>query len=228
MASSSSAFLFTTLPALFIAGLALGYNYCYYSRRKKQTHTQALVSAPRKNKVLFFPDEATAHSLSSPDEVTGKQGPGSLSVLLETLQEAKESLDVCVFVISCKELADALIKAHHNGVVVRVISDNEQMTVSGSQIERLRKVGIQVRNDSSSYFMHHKFAVADGNLLVSGSLNWTLQGVCGNQENVMVTDVPELVAPFRGQFEKLWDSYDPERIEYYVRNATGSLSSVSS
>lgn len=138
--------------------------------------------------------------------------------MIETLQEARKSLDVCVFVISCKELADVLINAHRNGVIVRVISDGEQMTVSGSQIQRLRKVGIQVRNDSTSYFMHHKFAVVDDKVLASGSLNWTLQGVCGNQENVMITAIPELVAPFSRHFEKLWEMYDPRKVEYYVKN----------
>lgn len=143
--------------------------------------------------------------------------------MIEVLQEAKKSLDVCVFVITCKELVDVLINAHRNGLVVRVISDGEQMTVPASQIERLRKMGVQVRNDSSSYFMHHKFAVIDDKVLASGSLNWSLQGVCGNQENVMITALPELVTPFGRHFEKLWEMYDPEKVEYYVNDITSCM-----
>ena len=44
---------------------------------------------------------------------------------------------------------------------MRVVTDSEQITVSGSQIGRLRKEGILVRHDTSSYLMHHKFAVID-------------------------------------------------------------------
>ena len=232
MPSASIMTLVASLPTLFFSGLALWYyNYYYSSQWRKKEEEEDKPQAPAaRNEVLFFPDEATARSLSytQPQEEKNlsKISPGSLSVLIGTLQEAKKTLDVCVFVLTCKELADVLVNAHQNGVEVRVISDNEQSFASGSQVERLRKVGIQVRNDGSSYFMHHKFAVVDDRLLVSGSLNWTLQGVCGNQENVIVTTVPELVTPFGRQFEKLWEMYDPERMEYYVQSRTGVLSSV--
>lgn len=206
--------MLATLPTILISGLVALWYSSYYWKRKEKTNTQR---QPQINKVLFFPDQATARSLSStPSRVVPDNSAeeGNLSILIGTLQGAKVSLDVCVFTISCKELADVLINAHHNGLVVRVISDNEQMTVSGSQIEKLRRAGVQVRNDSKSYFMHHKFALVDEEILASGSLNWTLQGVCGNQENVIITAAPEMVAPFKRQFEKLWEMYDPEKEEY--------------
>lgn len=213
--------LLATLPTILVSGIALWYHYYYSrSRRKEEPHPQASprTRPPTGSKVLFFPDDVTARSLSSKQPSESPVEQGSLSVLIETLQEARRSLDVCVFAFSCKELADVLINAHRGGVAVRVVSDNEQMAVSGSQIERLRRTGIQVRNDHTSYFMHHKFAVADEAVLITGSLNWTLQGVCGNQENVIVTSTPELVTPFSMHFEKLWEMYDPEKIEYYVEN----------
>ena len=94
--------------------------------------------------------------------------------------------------------------------MVRVVTDHEQMSSAGSQVEHLRRAGVQVRNDNTAYFMHHKFAVVDGRRLASGSLNWTLQGVYGNQENVIITDTPSLVEPFVERFQILWDMYDPD------------------
>lgn len=43
------------------------------------------------------------------------------------LRSAQRTLDVCVFTITCDEIADALIQAHQRGVRVRVISDNDQV-----------------------------------------------------------------------------------------------------
>lgn len=43
------------------------------------------------------------------------------------LGSAKRTLDVCVFTITCDEIASALIQAHQRGVRVRVISDNDQV-----------------------------------------------------------------------------------------------------
>lgn len=206
----STTVLFFTLPSILVSALALWYTH---SRRKgeKDCTPPPKVSPQTKTQVLFFPDSATAQALCSGSmSAETSADHGSLSVLIKTLQTARKSLDVCVFVFSCKELADVLMSAHANGVVVRVISDNEQVFASGSQIEALRRKGIQVRNDSASYFMHHKFAVVDNEVIINGSLNWTLQGVCGNQENVVISAIPDMVAPFSRHFEKLWEKYDPE------------------
>ena len=148
------------------------------------------------NRVLFFPERADRKDFT---------------VLKETLQLAEQSLDVCMFTFSCQELAQVLINAHQRGVVVRVITDTEQVHSLGSQVEWLRREGIQVRNDNTSYYMHHKFAIIDDRCLVNGSLNWTVQGVFGNQENVIITTTPKLVQPFVEQFRHLWDIYDPKR-----------------
>ena len=58
--------------------------------------------------------------------------------------------------------------------------------------------------------MHHKFAIVDQRLLISGSFNWTMQAVMGNKENVIVTTEPLIVGPFVEQFEKLWSEFDPQ------------------
>ena len=64
----------------------------------------------------------------------------------------------------------ALIAKNQEGMRVRVVTDSEQVTTSGSQIGRLRKEGILVRHDTSSYLMHHKFAVVDGGKIALAGL----------------------------------------------------------
>ena len=53
--------------------------------------------------------------------------------------------------------------------------------------------------------MHHKFAIVDGQKLISGSFNWTMQAVMGNKENVIVTEDPDIVEPFKEEFQRLWE-----------------------
>ncbi len=71
--------------------------------------------------------------------------------------------------------------------------------------------GICVRCDVCSVYMHHKFAVVDGRLLITGSLNWTLTAVQSNMENVLVTEEPDLVQPFIKEFHRLWELNDQAR-----------------
>lgn len=141
--------------------------------------------------VLFFPD-----SLNK-----------SYRTLTDVVKGARRSLDVCVYTITSQKLVSILINAHSYGIVVRVITDREQETICGGQIWRLRESGIQVRTNSSTYLMHHKFCVVDGESLVNGSLNWTVQGVECNEENVMITRDRIIVKRYMDQFNKLWDKY---------------------
>lgn len=199
-----------SLPTVLVSALALWYRHYYW---KRSSSNGGKPPSPR-SKILFFPDEATARSLSS-NSKNGSVELGSLALLMSTLQKARKSIDVCVFMITCKELTDILISAHQRSVIVRIITDNENVFTSGSQIEVLRRAGVQVRTDNASYLMHHKFAVIDEEVLVNGSLNWTLQGVCGNQENIIITDSVEMVTPFLKKFESLWDVYDPGKLHDY-------------
>ncbi len=179
----------------------------YRWRAGKNSQTREKEAA---NLVLFFPD--TRPSTDSTTRTLSRNS--NLSTLLNMLSSARESLDVCIFTFSHRDLADVLINAHQGGVVVRVLTDNEQTHSFGCQVERLRRAGVQVRLDDTSYYMHHKFVVVDRRRLVNGSLNWTAQAVCGNQENVVVTTKKELVQPFVAQFEDLWVKYDPEKLAY--------------
>ena len=98
--------------------------------------------------VLFFPDKKVACKAHFTADYGCENAycqfshtENSLSKLFTYLISARTSLDVCVFVITCSDLADLLVKAHKKGVKVRVVTDQEQVDVSGSQIWKLRKEG---------------------------------------------------------------------------------------
>ncbi len=59
--------------------------------------------------------------------------------------------------------------------------------------------------------MHHKYAVRDGQAVLSGSTNWTMDSWT-YQENVVVTVASrDLATAFTLNFEELWDDGDVER-----------------
>ena len=55
-------------------------------------------------------------------------------------------MDVCVFTITCNEIADAILAAHKRGVRVRIITDDDQSKTRGSDVEELARAGIPVRH----------------------------------------------------------------------------------
>jgi phosphatidylserine/phosphatidylglycerophosphate/cardiolipin synthase-like enzyme len=124
--------------------------------------------------------------------------------IIRLFAEAREHCDVCVFTITDDRLSDALLAAHRRGVRVRVLSDDEKAHDLGSDIERFAAAGVPVRVDRSPFHMHHKFAIFDGKRLANGSYNWTRGAARDNQENLVVTDDPKLIAAFAAAFERLW------------------------
>ncbi|RIA32025.1 phospholipase D-like protein [Ectopseudomonas oleovorans] len=122
-------------------------------------------------------------------------------------RQARESVDVCVYTISDNQLSYELIAVHRRGIAVRIISDSEKRFDAGSDIQHLVEQGVPLRIDNSPFHMHHKFALFDGRLLLNGSFNWTRSASTSNEENLLVTDDPHLVAEYRREFDKLWARY---------------------
>ena len=120
---------------------------------------------------------------------------------------ARRSLDICVYTISDDRISEAILDCHRRGVAVRLLTDNDKRHDDGSDIARLREQGVPVRIDDSPFHMHHKFALFDGRVLANGSFNWTRSASTGNEENLVVTDDPELARSFAGRFEALWGKF---------------------
>ncbi len=141
-------------------------------------------------------------------EVHFSSGDGCPNRLRGLLASARRSVDICVFTITDDRLSSAVLDAHRRGVAVRVISDDDKAADLGSDIDRLAAAGVDVRVDSSPDHMHHKFALFDRRLLVTGSYNWTRSADGRNEENFIVSDDPRLAQPFADEFERLWKEFE--------------------
>jgi mitochondrial cardiolipin hydrolase len=122
------------------------------------------------------------------------------------LARARRAADICVFTITDDRISAAILDAHRRGVAVRIVSDDEKALDEGSDIPRFRAAGLPVRLDRSPFHMHHKFALFDGALLLTGSYNWTRGAARDNQENFITTPDRRLISAFAATFERLWQS----------------------
>ena len=123
--------------------------------------------------------------------------------------QARNSVDVCVFTITDNEIAEAIAGAHNRGVRVRIITDDEKSGDTGSDVDRLQAHGVDVRVDNSPHHMHHKFAIFDESILLTGSYNWTRSAAENNEENIVVVGDRGLLREFRTLFNGLWDQFAP-------------------
>lgn len=92
---------------------------------------------------------------------------------------------------------------------MRVLTDNEKASDLGSDIARIAEAGIPVAVDESDKHMHHKFAIFDASVVITGSYNWTRSAATYNEENLVTTGEPSLVRAFSEEFDRLWKKFSP-------------------
>jgi len=116
------------------------------------------------------------------------------------------------------ERADALNQAipeadKRKRLEVQVLLDQGELAPGKySQARALEAAGIEVRykyysltlHRSNWQLMHHKTAIIDREILISGSYNFSKTAEFSNYENAIVTREPALVSAFIGEHEKLW------------------------
>lgn len=133
-------------------------------------------------------------------------GKDCLNRICRFISGTKKRIDICVFTITDDRITQRIEEALSKGIDIRIISDNTKSEDRGSDLDRLRRTGIECRFDKTSAHMHHKFAISDNDLLLNGSYNWTRSASTENNENILVSNNAKLVQSFQNEFNRLWNS----------------------
>ncbi len=146
-----------------------------------------------------------ASALAEP-EVHFSPNGGIRDRLLRAINHTKATIDLAIFDHTSGNLAGALLAAKERGVTVRIVADARQAQGKHSEIPWLLEKGVKVRlvRGNGRGIMHHKFAIFDGKLLVTGSYNWTDSAEQFNHENVIILEDPAVVQRFQVSFERLY------------------------
>ncbi len=153
-------------------------------------------------------------SIAPPSSFSGIQSafcpsPACEELVLQTVEGSTSRVWVAMYSFTNADLAQGLIQAKNNGVDVRVVVEKQQAGGQYSQHQELAAAGIPVRIDTNPNLMHHKFAVIDNSMVITGSMNWTGNGVGENNENLVIIASPELNTKFASEFDAVWNDSTP-------------------
>jgi len=134
---------------------------------------------------------------------------GSVAEVIERLiREAVVSVDAALYRLNNPSLVRALEAALRRGVRIRLVLDQGKYEENESTHQMLSRSQIDLRllqgRRGLNSKMHHKFAVFDDEVALSGSYNWTLESEEQNYDNLVILRGHELVKPFQREFEVLW------------------------
>jgi phosphatidylserine/phosphatidylglycerophosphate/cardiolipin synthase-like enzyme len=139
---------------------------------------------------------------SAPITVYFSPSPEPEKAIIQRLQSAQQSVHVALYQLTDPEIAQALQETFHRALEIQILLDDDPSR--GSKGCLLLGAGIPVKEFADSGIMHHKFAVIDGALVITGSYNWTTSAQTRNEENLLVIESAELAQAFLGEFQRLW------------------------
>ena len=121
--------------------------------------------------------------------------------LCDWIARTERGLDIAVFDIDLPCIGEQLTQLHRKGIAVRIVTDSDHET---DLIKQLQPLGIPVRFDERSAFMHNKFLVQDRKQVWTGSMNLTHNGVYRNNNNVVRLASEDVARLFTAEFEELF------------------------
>ena len=151
--------------------------------------------------LLFF----TAPIAHADTKVYFSPNGGCQEAVIREISKAQQSIDLAMYSITSREIAQALVKAKEREIKIRVVLDRSQTKEYYSKSKYLINKGLDVKFKLGPGLMHDKFAVIDGKVLLTGSFNWTASAEKKNAENLLVITDKEIAEKFAKQFKHLWN-----------------------
>jgi phosphatidylserine/phosphatidylglycerophosphate/cardiolipin synthase-like enzyme len=144
---------------------------------------------------LYFTNPAVTGQLANPSG-------GIPDQIAASFDGAQHTIDLAIYQFDLTQLADALLRAKARGVTIRVVTDSDSLAMDG--IQTLAQAGVPVVPDNRAPIMHDKFAVIDGAVVWTGSMNFTFSDAYRNDNNMLAIQSPELAQNYTHEFEKMF------------------------
>lgn len=147
----------------------------------------------------------------------------------QTLEKASKTIDLALFVFSAQRLANILENRHNQNVEIRALiepqfayrSYSEGLDMMGFSLSQkckyevdnrpwqnpINTVGVPML--ATGDLLHHKFAVIDQKIVITGSHNWSEAANHGNDETLLVIENPTVAAHFQREFNRLYAKIKP-------------------
>lgn len=121
---------------------------------------------------------------------------GVTDAVVAEIGRSQQTIFVQAYSFTSRPIAEALLRANQRGVVVHVILDRSQRTEKYSSADFLVNSGMPVLIDARHAIAHNKIMVLDGEVVITGSFNFTNQAERENAENLLIIRDREIAARY--------------------------------
>jgi phosphatidylserine/phosphatidylglycerophosphate/cardiolipin synthase-like enzyme len=123
------------------------------------------------------------------------------------IKACTRTLDVAIYSFTSPQICVAMFDADKRGVAVRLILDYDSGRSKYSAWTKWIQMSpgnIKVKFKTLKGLMHNKFAIGDGQAVITGSYNWTETAEKVNHENLVIIKDSNAVQKFMIAFDGMW------------------------
>ena len=157
-----------------------------------------------------------------PIEVHFSPDGGCTEAVVKEMNAAKDTILVQAYSFTSAPIAKALVEAHKRGVRVEVILDKSNRTRNYSAADFVQHAGIPTLIDGKHTIAHNKIMILDGEVVITGSFNFTRAAEEKNAENLIVIRDKAIAEGYTANWK-----IHAEHSERYEGKETGNLETVS-
>ena len=170
------------------------------------------------------PDLGAVPTVPATIEVYYSPHGGCTEAITNALQAAQRTVLVQAYSFTSPEIEESLLAAAMRGVKVKLILDRSNLTQKSSTLQKNSKLTDAIGNhlhvsiDAAHEIAHNKVMILDGEIVITGSFNFSRNAEIGNAENLLIIHSKELAASYTANWQEHFDHSD-----HYERDATGKL-----
>jgi len=189
-----------TVPlALLIVGLIIGIAIggALFSRTQIQTVTQQVTTT---STLTVQPQDLVSYCF------TPTSRPRCAEVIDHWIDRANTSIHIMIYSFTLNVIGDAILNAKQRNpnMDIKIVWDESNVNRTGSEYQRLKAAGIDIRVDHRHGLLHDKIAIIDSHIIITGSFNWSQAANEENRENLLVIDNQAWATAYEQQFQLIW------------------------
>jgi phosphatidylserine/phosphatidylglycerophosphate/cardiolipin synthase-like enzyme len=135
---------------------------------------------------------------------------GCTEAIVKEINDARSDIFVQAYSFTSAPIAQALLNAHKRGVRVEAVLDKSQRREKYTSATFLANAGVPIYIDDKHAIAHNKILIIDGEIIVTGSFNFTKAAEEKNAENLLVIRSGELAEIYR----KNWQAHREHSVSY--------------
>lgn len=137
--------------------------------------------------VYFSPDDGVADHIS------------------KILNDAQESIYFLAFSFTTDEFGETIRTQAENGLTIAGVMEEQQVKSNiGTEYDFFKQAGLDVLLDGNEGQMHHKTMIVDGDIVITGSYNFSRSAETRNDENVVIFHNAKIADFYMQEFQRIY------------------------